>query len=1637
MSNLHGQTVRGYRLNEIAGAGGFGTVYHAQQEVLNREVAVKVINEKYVNKPQFIRQFEAEARIIARLEHLHIVTLYDYWRDPTGAYLIMRWLKGGSLRDYLKRNKMTLPQIVRLLNQIASALAFGHQLNVIHRDIKPENILLDGNGNAFLTDFGIAVDLRNQENLDIENISFGSPDYVAPEQLTEKLITPKVDIYSLGIMLYELLAYERPFRADTAKEIMQMQLRNPVPSLRLTRPDLPTEIDTIIWQATAKRPASRYDSVLELAVAFQNIATSVADVPQEYNIATEKRQVRRQNLPIKRLSGDTIATGVIDLSATGKLDAIETGILDVSETNELDAMGTDILDPSATGVLDLPDEDDPAVIGVLDDTEQSGIMATGRLDNLATGIMPSDNAIQELDILATNLLENIAAEPDLDEKQQKQEPETFMTVEIVGEGSPNPYKGLSAFEEGDTDTFFGRETIIKQLLEQFADPKKRFLALIGPSGSGKSSIIRAGIIPQFRKGAVLDSRQWFISIMIPSSDPFREMSEALLRVSISAPENWGEMLRKSIQGLHNLLGMILPEDNSQLLLFIDQFEEVFTLYDDDKQREMFLGSLWYALNQPNSHLRLIITLRADFYDRPLHYAQFGELLKQNTEVVLPLNLQELGAAILGPANKVGLQIEQLLTNTLLEEIHNQPGALPLLQYTLTELYERRDREKHELRYEDYLMLGGISGALAQRAQEIYFSRLNEIEQSLAQQLFLRLVAIDENGKATRRRAIWQELMQGVEQEELENVINAFSRHRLLTTDRDPVTRTPTIEVAHEALINAWGELRKWIDDNRYALQKRQEIRIEVDRWLTNNRETSYLASGLRLAEFENLQGNQLFALREEELEYIEAGVFERETELRRTQRINQVLQIFSAIVGVLAIIAVVLFINASLARQEAETQRDIAEQNAKTAQSREIAAVALSLNRENDLSLLLSLEAYDTTPTYEALNSLLVGLQQYPFIQTYLQGHSSGVRAIDYNSDGKIALSAGADGLIIRWDMSNQQMIGEPLQGHTATINAVAFSPDDSLIASASDDMTIRFWNAQTGEELAILENHDAKIWSLDFSSDGQYLASSDEAGTIIIWDVNTHEALHIIENAHDGIIFKVIFNANGTTLASGGGDNIVRLWDTTTGEIIGDPLIGHNNWVRALIFHPQQPNFLISADLDSNLIFWDINIGQALAAPFPTGHEQGIYDLAFHPIFGILATAGWGGDIRLWDLKTNQFLGRLSGHQGIVWSVDFLPIDDRIVLVSGSEDGDALVWNYTAVQRPSQGVALSPGLILDHFVYHEQSALIAVVGQDQSDRLPSLQIWKGTGTAAQQVQNILLNMISPPNDNGTIPLPSITDLAFSPDGTRLALLATTPGNGVVLVWDTGTGELLWSKSVYEGITKSLAFLNDGSQIITSDIRGTILFWDTETGEQIAHNFSNRDTGDITAMALSPDGQILALNIREQGVSLWDLQTVERIDETLNGHSGVVNVLHFDHSGDILYSASVNGTVISWDVATGKQLEVFQAQNQEILSLAISPDNTLMVSGYVNGDIRLWDTASGRTIGNVIHSLEGRITSLFFTGERTILGSNRENRVVLQWSVDVNNWLQQACIIANRSLTEAEWEQFLPPELAYKPNCSP
>src|SRR5215212_6364973 len=368
------QIVKGYELREQIGEGGYGVVYRAYQPLVGRDVAVKIILPQYANQPDFIRRFESEAQLIARLEHPYIVPLYDYWREPGGAYLVMRWLRGGSLREQVAHGALKLNLALRILEQVGAALQAAHRSEIVHRDLKPANILLDADRNAYLSDFGIAKNLASAA-LDTqaqEGAIIGSPAYLSPEQIRGEPVTPRTDIFCLGILLYEILTGRLPFQAPTPVAQIYKQINDPVPSVRECRFDLPEAIDAVIQRATAKPAAERYADVPELVCAFR---AAVAD-----------RQPARVAGSVSSVAGQP--TAVLDLTA-----------------------------------------------------------------------------------------------------------------------ADNPYKGLRAFGEADAADFFGRADLIQRLLAHMGETEEtgeerdlaRFLAVVGPSGSGKSSVVQAGLIPALRR----------------------------------------------------------------------------------------------------------------------------------------------------------------------------------------------------------------------------------------------------------------------------------------------------------------------------------------------------------------------------------------------------------------------------------------------------------------------------------------------------------------------------------------------------------------------------------------------------------------------------------------------------------------------------------------------------------------------------------------------------------------------------------------------------------------------------------------------------------------------------------------------------------------------------------------------------------------------------------------------------------------------------------------------------------------------------------------------------------------------------------------------------------------------------------
>jgi basic membrane lipoprotein Med (substrate-binding protein (PBP1-ABC) superfamily)/DNA-binding SARP family transcriptional activator/energy-coupling factor transporter ATP-binding protein EcfA2 len=433
----------------------------------------------------------------------------------------------------------------------------------------------------------------------------------------------------------------------------------------------------------------------------------------------------------------------------------------------------------------------------------------------------------------------------------------------------NPYVGLRAFNEADADNFYGRDELTEQLVSVVAG-EARFTAVVGPSGSGKSSLVQAGLIPAIR---TTDSpgASWVIAVMRPGAYPFTELEAALVHAGDPSPAMSGNLLWGDESQLLRAVLRILPE-GSRLLLVIDQFEELFTLVDDD-QRDRFLSSLVTLATDPRGRSRVLVTLRADFYDRPLMHPTFGRMMTGHVVNVMPLAADELEAAALGPALGAGVTFERGLLSELIAEVSGQPNALPLFQYTLTELFERR--QDSILTRAAYEALGRIRGAVASRAEEIY-RELGPEQQEAARQLFLRLVNVGRDS-VTRRVATASELVAlDVDVVTMHAAVEAFVTSRLLVRDRDPFSGALTIEVAHEALLTEWERLRQWIDTGREQLRQHGAYLLVVDEWLTAGRDPDYLLTGGRLDQYEQWRATTTMRLTDTEREFLDEALRRRE-----------------------------------------------------------------------------------------------------------------------------------------------------------------------------------------------------------------------------------------------------------------------------------------------------------------------------------------------------------------------------------------------------------------------------------------------------------------------------------------------------------------------------------------------------------------------------------------------------------------------------------------------------------------------------------------------------------------------------------------------------------------------------------------
>ncbi|MBN3943729.1 caspase family protein, partial [Nostoc sp. NMS9] len=853
-----------------------------------------------------------------------------------------------------------------------------------------------------------------------------------------------------------------------------------------------------------------------------------------------------------------------------------------------------------------------------------------------------------------------------------------------------PYRSLSYFTETkeDAEVFYGRSALTQELIQQVKE-KHRLIAVLGASGSGKSSMLRAGLLYQLKLGQEIPgSDRWtYITPFTPKETPVNSLQKAfalslpnlsftplnpLLSSSdtseitpLNPPLERGETGKSNSLpftrgglgrgNFAHVIGERLKALNTPVILIIDQFEECFTMCDDSQRQEFF--DCLRELIDCTDNLYIFIGMRSDFRARWREYPEYASRIHKPYINVEHLSREEIEEAITKPADWVGLGIEGRLKQQLINDVEDYPGSLPLLQYTLTELWrESRNQGDELLSLKTYEDLGGVEGTLQKRADAVYDSLL-PTEKTVARRLFLELTQIGETTDV-RRRVRLRELVNSHHSLELLQQVSeklADKDARLITKTDEPDSQDVILDVVHEALIRHWQRLRDCKEEYKLGIAIERQIEAEAQEWQRNDKKPGFLRKDDRLAVAEGYLARfgDWQMLNEVAEEYIQESQelrnrLEREEKERQQEKLqaarrqNRVVTMFSLGLAGVAIFAGYQWYDAHNKANEAAQQTAIAlaqSSESSLVSNRQIEALIAATQSNRQLSGRtlrkdVNLEQTANQQAVVALRQAIYNMQE----QNRLEGHSNWVYNVVFSPDGKTIASASADKTVKLWNAATGKEI-ITLKGHSNSVNSVAFSPDGKTIASASADKTVKLWNAATGKEIITLKGHSNSVNSVAFSPDGKTIASASADKTVKLWNAATGKEI-ITLKGHSNSVNSVAFSPDGKTIASASADKTVKLWNAATGkEII--TLKGHSNSVNSVAFSPDD-KIIASASADKTVKLWNAATGKEIITL--KGHSNSVNSVAFSPDGKTIASASADNTVKLWNAATGKEIITLKG---------------------------------------------------------------------------------------------------------------------------------------------------------------------------------------------------------------------------------------------------------------------------------------------------------------------------------------------------------------------------------------------------------
>ena len=1102
-------------------------------------------------------------------------------------------------------------------------------------------------------------------------------------------------------------------------------------------------------------------------------------------------------------------------------------------------------------------------------------------------------------------------------------------VRPVAPGVTCPYKGLAPFEADDAPLFFGRTELVDQLVSRLLG--RSTLAIGGPSGSGKSSLLRAGLLRALEAGALPGSQQWPQCLLSPGSHPLAALHAALNQLDGAADV-------PDLASLREEPGLARSAVGGAAVVAVDQFEELFTSCHDRLEREAFLAALQALTRDDPPVVRMVLAVRADFYGECAGHPWLAAVINENQTLVGPMSRSQLRQAIEGPARRVGLRLEEGLADRILDDAGDDPGTLPLLAHALVETWVRRRGPL--LTLAGYETAGGVAGAIGRTADQIW-ERLDDDQRRAARQLLLGLVHTADGTADTRRLATWAELG---DDPLTRQVVSTFADGRLLTVDERGV------ELAHEALIRTWDRLAVWLEESRDELRTRERIEAAAREWERAGRHPDLLYRGTPLAAALEWRASLTHSLPEPSESFLAAAEKarndEEEAAAEAQRRRRQVRRRAATALGVLAALAlassVVAFAAFARSRTDARAARE-ATARATEQLARNLAASSMEQREEDPyLATVLATEALARVrpPLMEAREALvesrvaLAGDRLVPYGDPIPVGDAI---TLVVDPPGERAVTGNRDGTLRLWDLGSKEERAK-LTGPGGGIQEAAFAPDGSWIVAGSDDGAVWRWavgGATAGTRLADL---GSIVWSVAVSPDGRSVAAATQNGHLWLLDAASGQRQGRPVTTRTGDFIAVAFSPDGGTLLAGTGSGDVHVFSLPSREPRFPPVAAHTSDVWEILVTPDGQRFL-TVSSDGTARMWDVETGAPLGGgPHDEPGEMpvGVAGVTLGAGGRFLTLGGPDGRVHTWSFEDRRTVDVTApAHLGAV--TDAARSTDGGTLVTLGRDQSIRVWSQ---HRRSGAWSTVAGLDAALFAIDARDGNLAVatgVGQ-------VLVLAAGTGEELARLGG----------HGGRV---------FAVAFAGADLIVSGDDEGTLRVWDWRAGRVRRSvPAAHAGGVSALAVSEDRGLVASAGADRVVRRWDLDDlaaeGEPLGPL-----AAPLTDVALSPDGEVIVASSRSGEVARWsDDGTL--LGEVLQAEDNTVWAVALSPDGRTLAVATDDEVVSLWSVAGAAPVRARDLSPLGGGALdVVFVDPTTVAAASRTGEVRLWDVASGQPLG--------------------------------------------------------------------------